>query len=150
LPFLQDMVYEAVYWGDGERPDQAEVLARPAIARLADGWGRPGDHGLVAMAPDGSPIGAAWIRTWTEDNHTFGYVDAGTPEVAIALRRGERERGLGTALLNALFEVARSLGHARLSLAVEQGNLRALHVYEKLGFSRVSTTTEDFVMVLAL
>jgi ribosomal protein S18 acetylase RimI-like enzyme len=150
LSFLREMIYEAIHWADGERPSMEDTLARPAIGMLTAGWGRDGDWGLVAESPDGAPIGAAWCRSWTTDNHAFGYVADDIPEVSIALARGQREQGLGTTLLTAVIDLARSKGHAKLSLAVEQANLRALHVYEKLGFVRVDTTAEDYIMVLNL
>ena len=149
-PFLRDMIYEAVHWSDGERPSRDETFARPEIAMLIDGWGRDGDWGLVAEAADGTPIGAAWCRNWTADHHAFGYVDDAIPEVSIALTRGDREQGLGTVLLLALFDQARSRGYSKLSLAVERTNYRAQHVYEKLGFMRIGGTDEDFLMVLDL
>ena len=99
---------------------------------------------------DRTPIGAAWFRSWTVENHAFGFVDADTPEIAIALDRGHRERGIGTTLLKALLELARSQNAARLSLAVEKENLRALHVYEKAGFKRVASTADDYTMVVDL
>ncbi|MDA0797864.1 MAG: GNAT family N-acetyltransferase [Chloroflexi bacterium] len=150
LSFLREMVYEAIHWADGDRPSIDETLARPAIAMLTDGWGREGDWGLVAEADDGTPIGAAWCRSWTADHHAFGYVADDIPEVSIALARGQRERGLGTMLLQALLNLARTNGLAKLSLAVEQTNLRAQHVYENLGFTRVETTAEDYIMVVNL
>lgn len=150
LPFLNEMIYEAVHWGDGERPSMDETLARPAIGMLTAGWGRDGDWGLIAESPNGTPIGAAWCRSWTADNAAFGYVADDIPEVSIALARGHREHGLGTQLLTSIIDLARAKGHAKLSLAVEQTNLRAQHVYEKLGFQRTATTAEDYIMVLSL
>lgn len=150
LPFLREMIYEAIHWSDGERPSMEETLARPAIAMLTDGWGRDGDWGLIAESPNGTPIGAAWCRSWTADHHAFGYVADDIPEVSIALARGQRERGLGSTLLQALLNIARADGLPKLSLAVEQANLRAQRVYEKLGFTRVETTAEDYIMVVNL
>jgi ribosomal protein S18 acetylase RimI-like enzyme len=150
LPFLNEMIYEAIHWSDGERPSIEETLARPDLANLTADWGREGDWGLVAEADDRTPIGAAWCRSWTADDHAFGYVADDIPEVSIALARGQRERGLGTQLLQALLDLARANGLAKLSLAVEQANLRAQHVYEKLGFVRVAATAEDYTMAVSL
>jgi RimJ/RimL family protein N-acetyltransferase len=139
IPFLNEMIYEAIHWSDGHRPSAEETLARPAIAMLTENWGREGDWGLVAEDKDGTPIGAAFYRSWTLDRHAFGYVADDVPEVSIALARGQRQRGL-----------ARANGLPKLSLAVDPNNLRALHVYETLGFVRVSTTAEEYIMVVNL
>ncbi|MCI0697436.1 hypothetical protein L0337_36190 [candidate division KSB1 bacterium] len=72
LPFLREMLYEAVRW----RPHQPrapieEVLAEPELAKLLNGWGRNGDTAVVAEWEDGAPIGAAWYRFWTAENHSY-------------------------------------------------------------------------------
>ena len=149
-PFLRQMTYEAIQWRGGDRAPIDEVMARPELAMIIADWGRPGDSGLVALEKDGEPIGAAWYRTFPAHHHAFGFVDESIPEVAVALRRGKREQGLGTALLRALLELARVAGLTQLSLAVEQANERARHVYTKLGFRIVRTTDEECVMVVDL
>lgn len=148
LPFLREMLYEAVCW----RPHQPrlpleEVLAEPELAKLLRGWGRKGDTAVVAEWEDGTPIGAAWYRFWTVDDHSYGFVNADTPELGIAVRQDMRQRGIGTALLTALLEQARRSAIAQISLSVEPENY-SRRLYEKLGFKPVGTSGTSWTMLL--
>jgi ribosomal protein S18 acetylase RimI-like enzyme len=148
VPFLREMLYEAVCWRPHQpRPPREEVLAEPELAKLLNGWGRKGDTAVVAEWEDGTPIGAAWYRFWTAANHSYGFVDADTPELGIAVHQEFRQQGIGTALLTALLEQARHSAIARISLSVEPENYsRAL--YEKLGFKKVGTSGTSWTMLL--
>ncbi len=65
VPFLRQMIYEGAFheaaYPPGQRPSFEEALADPRAARFVEGWGRPGDFGVVAVE-DGHPVGAAWCR----------------------------------------------------------------------------------------
>jgi len=126
--FLGDMLRHAYYWHVGEDPD------RP-IARYVRGFGRPGDAGVIAVEPSG-PVGAAWYRRFTEDEAGFGFVDASTPEVTIAVVPARRGHGLGRELMEALLEQARRDGIARLSLSIEDGSSQE-RFYARFGFQAV-------------
>ena len=52
----------------------------------------------------------------------------------VALRPGLRGHGLGTALMQRVFEEARRLGARRATLEVRASNLGARRLYERLGF----------------
>ncbi len=58
-------------------------------------------------------------------------------EIGISLAKQYREEGIGTELLRALIDEGRHLGLRLLTLNCFEGNDRALHVYEKLGFKKV-------------
>jgi ribosomal protein S18 acetylase RimI-like enzyme len=133
-PFLSEMLYEATTWRPGPRRfSQEEVLLLPEIAVYIGGWGRSGDVGLVAEGDAGEPIGAAWYRFFSEEAHGFGFVNAETPEITIAVREDRRGRGIGGALLDELITQARERRVPALSLSVEPDN-PALRLYERASF----------------
>jgi ribosomal protein S18 acetylase RimI-like enzyme len=132
--FLSEMLYEAATWRPGAQRFLAnEVLSLPEIAVYISGWGRPGDEGLIAEAETGEPVGAAWYRVFSEEAHGFGFVNAETPEITIAVREDMRGRGIGSALLDELITQARERRVPALSLSVEPDN-PALRLYERVSF----------------
>lgn len=135
LPFLRDMLYEAVFWNpDDPLPPLDEGLAPQELAKLLREFGsRPGDAALVAEGPDGRPLGAAWFRLWTRDEHSYGFVDERIPELAIAVVAEARGRGIGAQLLRCLILEAGREGCDALSLSVAHGN-PARRLYEAIGF----------------
>jgi len=137
LPFLREMLFEAAFWRAGaERPPLADGLARPELAKLLAGWGRPGDTAFIAESPACERLGAAWYRFWSSDDHSYGYVGPEVPELAFSVRADARGRGVGEALLRALLAHAAGHGVKAVSLSVELENA-ALRLYQRLGFRRV-------------
>lgn len=135
--FIRDMLYEAASWNpDWPREPIEEVLAEPVLARYVEGWGRPGDAGVIAEEDD-RPVGAAWYRLFTSEEPGYGFVDAAFPELAIAVHPLYRRRGIGAALLEALIERAREESRPALSLSVAAHN-RSRLMYERVGFAKVS------------
>src|SRR5688500_10419430 len=104
------MLYEAACWRpDGPKRSRAEVFASPEISHYLEGWGRFGDASVVALdTRDGAKIGAAWYRLMPPDDPGYGFVDAATPEVSIAVAHDGRGAGVGEALLRALMQTAYS------------------------------------------
>ncbi len=144
------MSYEAAMWRPGApRPPLEEVLGEPRFARYVSAWGRSGDAAVIAEDDRGAPVGAAWYRLFTASEPGFGFVDDTTPEISIAVRGDARERGVGTSLLRALADRARSDGFDALSLSVEKDN-PAVRLYERAGFSVVESDVNTFTMCLNL
>jgi ribosomal protein S18 acetylase RimI-like enzyme len=112
-------------------------------------WGRHGDEGFLAEDEDARPIGAAWYRLFTEDDHGYGYLSPEIPELSIAVDPEHRGRGIGTGLLAALRERARAEGVSALSLSVETDN-PAIRLYERLGFERLRLDGSAWTMRLLL
>lgn len=149
--FLRAMLVAAACWRPDPRPPPPppdELLALPEIARYLDGFPRAGDHGLIADI-DARPVGAVWWRRFTADDHGWGFVDAATPELSIALDAAHRGRGIGSALLAAGFVQARLDGHDRLSLSVELDN-PARRLYLRAGFVEVAREDGGATMVATL
>jgi ribosomal protein S18 acetylase RimI-like enzyme len=114
-------------------PDAAAARALPVVAAHLQGWRRPTDFGVIAEL-DGDPVGAAWARQLGEQGNPF-YVDDRTLEISVAVRPDARGRGIGTALVRALMDAAKSRG-VGLCLNVRETN-PAFRLYERLGFRRV-------------
>jgi len=135
---LRAMLYEAFTWRPGVAAPPAEVVARPEVAKYVDGWGRPGDLGVVAD----DDTGAAWIRLFTHDDHGYGFVAPHVPELSIGVAKEARGRGVGTALLEELLSRA---GDTPVSLSVETDN-PAVRLYERFGFVRVGYVGTSWTM----
>ncbi|HEU0242144.1 MAG TPA: GNAT family N-acetyltransferase [Micromonosporaceae bacterium] len=149
LPTYRRILYEAVTWHpERSLPPQEQLLAHPELALFHEGWPRLGDIAVVAERA-GEPVGGAFARLFTNDDHSSGYVDSATPELAIAVWPEHRGRGLGARLLAALADEARAAGFARLSLAVERDN-PAAHLYQRCGYRVVGEPGDDYLMVLDL
>ncbi len=143
--FLAEMLREAAAWRRNDARSLEDVVADPHNAVYVRGWGREGDAGVVAEDESGLPLGAAWYRTFGEDEHGYGYLGPEVPEVAIAVRPQARRRGVGAALLAALVEEARAHGVPALSLSVEAEN-PAVRLYERAGFGRVARVGGTWTM----
>jgi len=139
VTFMARMLVEANHGLDTRpRPTVPELLHEPMIGRFLVGWGRPGDTGVIAVRPDGVRCGAAWYRLLTADEPGWVYLDDATPELTIAVTTRARGRGVGTALMAALIERARSEGRPGVTLSVSLGNPVALALYRRAGFQSLS------------
>lgn len=146
LDVLKRALFEAVSWNpERELPPYELVIAHPELARYHDAWGREGDLGVIAE-DNGEVVGAALCRLFTEDDHGHGYVDAETPELAVAVWDGYRGEGIGSRLMTAIEDAARDAGFAQISLSVDADN-PARRLYERLGYATL-TVDEDGVRML--
>ena len=147
LPFLRQMLYEAVFWRDRvDRPSFEEGLAYPGVSNELTDWGeRDGDTAVVATV-DSIPVGAAWYRFWNDSNFTNGYIDENTPVLAIAVHRDYRHRGIGTKMIEWLIDYASKHSIQKISLNVSKDNY-AIHLYRQQGFREYVDKEDAFTMV---
>ena len=149
VEFLKKMLYEAARWNpDWPREPIEEVLAEPVVARYHEGWGRPGDGGVIAEL-DAEPAGAAWYRLFTSAEPGYGFVDEKVPELSIAVVPLHRRKGIGHTLLRACMVQAREEGFQALSLSVAVHN-RSRMMYQRAGFEKVVEEGDHWTMVANL
>ena len=131
-PLLWRMLRLAVHLPPNAPPLPPDLTSQPELARYVAGWmRRDGDLGLAAES-DGRPVGAAWLRRWLGGDRGYGFIDAATPELTIAVAPEQRGRGIGTSLLQSLIATARD-DAAAISLSVARDN-PARRLYQRLGF----------------
>ena len=150
--FLAEMLYEAVNWRDDgaeERPPFDEMLEHNELRRYIEGWGRVGDVAIVALDRRDEPVGGAWYRLFTVDEPGYGFVDANTPELSIALYPECRRQHVGALLLGTLLQRARTDGYPAMSLSVAREN-PARRLYARHGFEVVSEHDDSLTMVADL
>ena len=150
LHVLEEMLFEAFFWKPTmQRPPLEDFKRNPEFRKLLSLWGkRPGDTAVIAESQN-TPIGAAWYRLWTDDNHSYGYVDSETPELAIGVAANHRGKGVGRALLRALIEEGRQRGVETISLSVDNANF-ARRLYEQEGFQKVGAAGTSSTLLLRL
>jgi ribosomal protein S18 acetylase RimI-like enzyme len=138
------MLHHAYYW-----KERAPDTGPGPVALYVKAWGRRGDTAVIAL-DKGFPVGAAWYRLFEGQRPGYGFVDEGTPELAIAVVPNARGKGVGTALLAALLERARGDGYAGISLSVDRANAGAMELYERHGFRRVAEDGDSVTMLAPL
>jgi phosphinothricin acetyltransferase len=88
---------------------------------------------LVAVGTNADVLGFASFgdfRSWPGYRHTV--------EHSVHVRVGERGRGVGTALVSALFPLAADLNKHVMIAGVDAANTGSLRMHERLGFERVA------------
>lgn len=147
--WMWEMLYQAIYVPVGEPLPDRSILQQPELARYVRGWGRKGDLGAAAFsALETQPIGAAWLRLWEPAERGYGWAADDIPELSIAILPSWRGFGIGTALLESVFDAARPIFHA-LSLSVSADN-PAFHLYERMGFAPLIREGDSIVMLKKL
>ncbi len=139
-PFLTRMLGHAANWREG--------MSNPVKLHYVEGFGRPGDIGVIAEVA-GEPAGAAWCRLLSGSDRGYGYVADDVPELTIAVEPDDRGRGLATALIEALKSAVAEAGYRAVSLSVEPDN-PARRIYERAGFVRCGTEGGSWTMIADL
>jgi ribosomal protein S18 acetylase RimI-like enzyme len=147
LELLTRMLWLAFNWRD-ESVSEQHWPDRTAAAKYVDGFGRHGDAGVVA-AVAGQGVGAAWYRLLPADDPGYGFVAADTPEITLGVASQARGRGVGTALMQRLLEMAVADRIPALSLSVEPDNA-AMRLYLSLGFKPVGRSGGSITLLRTL
>ncbi len=147
LPFLKQMLYEAVFWRNSPtKPAFEEAFALPEVNKSLADWGeRDGDIAVVATI-DMKPVGAAWLRYWTEDNHIRGYIEDNIPALVIAIRQEYRHQGIGGKMITWLIDYASKHTIPKISLMVSKDNY-AINVYRQQGFVEYDDRGNSLLML---
>jgi ribosomal protein S18 acetylase RimI-like enzyme len=143
------MLFEAAYWRpETPRPQLEEGLSDPDLAKILADWGRDGDLAVIAHDTD-KDLGAAWLRFWTDANHSYGFVNESIPELGIGVVAQHRGQGIGRALIRELIRLAVERGISQISLSVEQDNF-SRDLYASEGFKTVDRIGNSDTMLLSL
>ncbi|MBT8215583.1 MAG: GNAT family N-acetyltransferase [Acidimicrobiia bacterium] len=146
LDLVKQTLYLALSWDPADPiPPFDQVVDHPEIAIYHRDWMRRGDAGVVAEF-GGSFAGMAYYRMFSDDEHGQGFLDAATPELAIAVVPEHRGRGIGGRLLSLLHDAARRDGIEQISLSVHAGN-PAGHLYERHGYMPAPGDDDELMVV---
>ena len=119
--FAQDKI-DALTW----TPEEALEKSRASYQELLpQGLHTPGEL-LWTIEHDGVGIGSLWVHIDKATNHFFIY--------DINIQADQQNQGFGQQTLQVLEAEARRRHIAAIDLHVFGGNLRAQHVYTKMGF----------------
>jgi ribosomal protein S18 acetylase RimI-like enzyme len=144
-PVLEDFLYNAIYLPPDTEPVPHEIIYEPEIFVYVKDFGGKDDCGVVAEQNE-QIIGAAWTRIIP----AYGHIDNETPELAISVLPNFRGRGIGSKIMQSLFDLLRESGYKRTSLSVQKDN-PAVRFYERLGYEITGerldhANHEDFLM----
>jgi len=149
---LPEFLYQAIYIPEGEECPAREIINEPEIFVYIKDFGtQTGDLGVVAVCKQsGQIIGAAWTRIIP----AYGHIDNSTPELAISLLPEFRGCGIGSKLMEKLFELLRQNGYNKTSLSVQKDN-PAVRFYQRLGYKLSGERLdhaghEDYLMIKEL
>jgi ribosomal protein S18 acetylase RimI-like enzyme len=147
IPFLRELLYEAVYWRPGaDRLPFEEGLAYPEVSKSLADWGeRDGDTAIVAVV-NSFPAGAAWYRFWTDDDFIRGYIEEMTPVLVIAVHGDYRRHGIGRKMIGWLIDLASKQSIQKISLMVSKDN-PAINLYRQCGFLEYADAGNSLLMV---
>ena len=147
--FSNEMLYEALFVLPGQPKFPREIIEDPSIKKNIENWNqKEGDLAIVCL--DGEElIGAIWGRKFSEDNKGYGFIDAETPEIGMAIKQEYRGKGLGSNLIKLIIDKYIEMGVGQLSLNVNTLN-PAKRLYERIGFMKVSEESGAAIMARQL
>jgi len=145
IHLLEDFIYEAIFIRKGENKPPRNIIENEDLQVYIRDFGKLKDDNCVVAEHDNKVIGACWTRIMND----YGHIDDETPSFAISLYEKYRNHGIGTKLMNEMLNLLKEKGYKKTSLAVQKDNY-ASKMYEKLGFSIIKETEEEYIMVYDL
>ncbi|PQP83851.1 histone acetyltransferase [Paenibacillus sp. PCH8] len=146
IPFLWEMLYVSLHTREGDEPFEREIIHTSGLSKYVEDWGREGDFGYVAIDQHGERLGSITLRFYTDQNAGYGYVNADTPEMGMAVTENARGKGIGTLLFHAALNEAKQRGIEAVSLSVDPDN-EAIRLYKRLGFVEKALCGASITMV---
>ena len=145
-PFLQTMLYEALFVAPGQAKFPKSILENPNIIKYVENWNQQeGDLAIVGVK-NNELIGAIWGRKFKKSKKGYGFVDENIPEISMAVKQDYRKQGTGTALIHQLENEFSRIGVCQLSLSVHKLN-PAKKLYERCGYT-IYEEQEDAVTMI--
>lgn len=105
-PVLPDFLYEAIFIPEGTEKLPKSIIKQPELQMYVADFGKEDDWCLVAETKE-KIVGAVWVRIMND----YGYIDDGTPSLAISLYEEYRHFGLGTALMKEMLQFLKDKGY---------------------------------------
>lgn len=146
VPFLWEMLYASLHTQGDDEPLEPGIVHSPELSKYVEGWGRAGDFGYIAVDTLGRRLGSITLRLYAEHNAGYGYVNAATPEMGMAVIEEARGKGLGTLLMQAALDEARQRGIQAVSLSVDPNNA-AIRLYRRFGFEEIGMCGTSVTML---
>ena len=144
---VKDFTYHSLYVPPGEEPFTREVLDMPHVKVYFDEFGvATGDIGVV-VENDGKIIALAWTRIMPLTDNANA--DKEAPVLGIAVLENYRGQGIGTLLMEKLFELLRQKGYKKTSLSVHVDN-PAFNLYKRLGYKITGQQYKEIYMIKEL
>jgi [ribosomal protein S18]-alanine N-acetyltransferase len=144
-PFLENMLHQAIFTPEGNTPPEKSIIFEPFLHHYIKDFGQEHDFALVAEY-ENSLIGAIWSRLFSNEEKGYGFVDADTPEISMAIDFPHRNSGIGAILLHEILEKLRKKGYKQVSLSVDMRNF-AFSFYKKMGFEIHETKDNSAIML---
>ncbi|MDA3927376.1 MAG: GNAT family N-acetyltransferase [Prolixibacteraceae bacterium] len=146
--FLEEMLYVSIFIAEGAEKLPRTIIFEPELHKYIKDFGQKNDHCMVAEF-NNRLVGACWIRILDESNKGYGFVDAQTPELGMAVLPEFQNKGIGSKLLQAMLHQLKQLKYKQVSLSVDLENF-AYKVYTKFGFTNFERTEKSATMLKQL
>lgn len=127
--FMIQMLYEATIASE-QYFDVNNIKSFPHSYAYIDNFPKTGELGIIAELTDGTPVGAAWLRNFPEEDKP-GIIG---PELTIAVAPSHRRQHLAKNIMAHLYTAASQLNIKTIKLGVYQKNTSALKFYENDGW----------------